>query len=80
MASVDPDIVTILSGHEPSDILILAPDCEKKMIYTVIVGGFLAYLNGIVIVKEKVLYLRFQKKCIRFYESLKYFWNNLKTS
>lgn len=32
MASVDPDIVTILSGQEPSDILILAPDCgeEKK--------------------------------------------------
>jgi hypothetical protein len=30
MASVDPDIVTILSGQEPSDILILAPDFKKK--------------------------------------------------
>jgi len=29
MASVDPDMVTILSGQEPSDILILAPDCKK---------------------------------------------------
>lgn len=26
MALVDPDTVTIRSGHEPSDIFILAPD------------------------------------------------------
>jgi len=27
---VDPDIVTILSGQDPSDILIFAPDYEEK--------------------------------------------------
>jgi hypothetical protein len=30
MAFVEPDTVTIRSGHEPSDIFIFAPDCKKK--------------------------------------------------
>lgn len=29
MAFVGPVTVTILSGHEPSDMLIFAPDCNK---------------------------------------------------
>lgn len=30
IALADPDTVTIRSGHDPSDMLIFAPDYEKK--------------------------------------------------
>jgi len=30
MQSVDPVTVTILSGHDPSDMLILAPLCQNE--------------------------------------------------
>lgn len=33
MAMVEPDTVTMRSGHDPSDILILAPDCKRNIVY-----------------------------------------------
>lgn len=29
IAFVEPETVTMRSGHDPSDILIVAPDCNK---------------------------------------------------
>lgn len=30
MAVVEPDTVTMRSGHDPSDMLMMAPDCHEK--------------------------------------------------
>lgn len=39
MAMVEPDTVTMRSGHDPSDILILAPDCKENVVRWIIYYG-----------------------------------------
>lgn len=46
MALVEPDTVTIRSGHEPSEMLIFAPDCKWKIKYTIYV--IFEYFGGCV--------------------------------